>query len=158
MLGTFICINLIILIKSQPHLHTFSFSLSCPWFSVSCITRTTAIATTTGTFTRINMISSPCNSPWKLKKKKLKRVTWNMFPWSLKVKFTQSCPTLRDPQGLYSPWNFPGQKTGVGSLFLLQGLVPTQGSNPDLPHCRQIFHQLSHKGRPHSSSSVIMSK
>ena len=36
----------------------------------------------------------------------------------------------------------------MGSLSLLQGLFPTQGLNPDLPHCRQIVHQLSHKGSP----------
>ena len=41
------------------------------------------------------------------------------------------------PLGLYSPWNSPGQNTGVGSLFLLQGIFPTQGSNPGLPHWRQ---------------------
>ena len=50
------------------------------------------------------------------------------------------------PQGLYSPWNFPGQNTRVGSLSLLQGILPTQGLNPDVPHCRQILYQLSHKG------------
>ena len=58
------------------------------------------------------------------------------------VKFTQSCLTLCDPHGLYSPWNSPGQKTGVGSLYLLQGIFPTQGSNPGLQHCRQILYQL----------------
>ena len=31
------------------------------------------------------------------------------------------------PHGLYSPWNSPGQNTGVGSLSLLQGIFPTQG-------------------------------
>ena len=48
----------------------------------------------------------------------------------------------------YSLWNSPGQNTGVGSLSLLQGIFPTQGSNPDLPHYRQILYQLSHKGSP----------
>ena len=38
--------------------------------------------------------------------------------------------------GLYSPWDSPGQNTGVGSLSLLQGIFPTQGSNPGLPPCR----------------------
>ena len=52
------------------------------------------------------------------------------------------------PNGLYSPWNSPGQNTAVGSLSLLQGISPTQGSNPDFPHCRQILYQLSHKGSP----------
>ena len=52
------------------------------------------------------------------------------------------------PHGLYSPWNSLGQNTGVGSLFLLQGIFPTQGSNPGLPHCRRILYQLSHKRSP----------
>ena len=50
------------------------------------------------------------------------------------------------PHGLYSPRNSPGQNTGVGSLSLLQGIFPTQGSNPGLLHCRQILYQLRHKG------------
>ena len=43
------------------------------------------------------------------------------------------------PHGLYSPWNSPGQNTGVSSCSLLQGTLPTQGLNPGLPHCRQIL-------------------
>ena len=50
--------------------------------------------------------------------------------------------------GLYSPWTSPGQNTGVGILALLQGIFPTQASNPGLLHCRQILYQLSHKGSP----------
>ena len=49
------------------------------------------------------------------------------------------------PRGLFSPWNSPGQNTGVGSLTLLQGIFPTQGLNP---HCRWILYQLSHRGSP----------
>ena len=52
------------------------------------------------------------------------------------------------PHGLYRVRNSPGQNTGVGSLSLLQGIFPTQGSNPGLPHCRQILYQLSHQGSP----------
>ena len=51
------------------------------------------------------------------------------------------------PCGLYSPWNFPGQNTGVESPSLLQGIFPTQGLNPSLLHYRWILYQLSHKGR-----------
>ena len=40
---------------------------------------------------------------------------------------------------LYSPWNSPGQNTGVGSPSLLQGIFPTQGSNPGLPHSGSFF-------------------
>ena len=35
------------------------------------------------------------------------------------------------PRTIYSPWNSLGQNTGVGNLSLLQGIIPTQGSNPD---------------------------
>ena len=50
------------------------------------------------------------------------------------------------PHGL-SPWNSPGQNTGVDSLSFLQGIFPTQRLNPGLPHCRRILYQLSHKGK-----------
>ena len=50
--------------------------------------------------------------------------------------------------GLYSPWNSPGQNTGVHRLSLLQGIFPTQGSNPGLLHCRRILYLLIHKGSP----------
>ena len=52
------------------------------------------------------------------------------------------------PHGLYSPWDSPGQNTGVGSLSLLQGIFPTQGLKPGLLHCRWILYQLSHQGSP----------
>ena len=52
------------------------------------------------------------------------------------------------PHGLFSPWDSPGQNPGVGSLSLLQGLFPTQGSNPGLLHCRRILYQLSHRRSP----------
>jgi len=51
-------------------------------------------------------------------------------------------------RGLCSPWNSPGQDTGVGSLSLLRGIFPTQGSNPGLLHCGRILYQLSHQGSP----------
>ena len=64
----------------------------------------------------------------------------------------KSCLVLSSslqPQGLFSPWNSPGQNTGMGSHSLLQGTFPTQGLNPGLPHYRQILYQLSHEGSPH---------
>ena len=44
------------------------------------------------------------------------------------------------------PWNFPSKNTGVSCHALLQGIFPTQGSNPVLPHCRQTLYHLSHQG------------
>ena len=52
------------------------------------------------------------------------------------------------PHGLYSPWNSPGQSTGVGSLSFLWGIFRAQGLNPGISHYRQILYQLSHKGSP----------
>ena len=66
----------------------------------------------------------------KVKWKSLSRVWLFATPW------------------LYSPRNSPGQNTGVASLCLLQGIFPTQGPNPGLPHCRRILYHLSHLGSP----------
>ena len=73
------------------------------------------------------------------------------YPLVVKVKVTQWCPVLCDPHGLYSPWNSPSWNTGVGNLSVLQGIFPTQGSNPGLPHCRWILHPLSHQGSPRNT-------
>ena len=67
------------------------------------------------------------------------------------VKWSESHSVVSNslrPHGLNSPWNFPGQNTRVGSLFLLQGIFPAQRSNPALLHCRWILYQLSYKGSP----------
>ena len=64
---------------------------------------------------------------------------------------SQSCSVVSDSlpsHALYSPWNSSGRNTGAGSLSLLQGIFPTQGLNPGLPHCRRILNQLSHRGSP----------
>ena len=79
------------------------------------------------------------------------------IPWSSGTvylasrRISEGCSVMFNslrPHGLYSPWNSPGQNTGVSSLSLLRGIFPTQGSNPGLPHCRQILYQLSHQGSP----------
>ena len=60
------------------------------------------------------------------------------------------------PHGLYSPWNSPGQNTGVGSLSLLQWIFPIQESNWGLLHCRQILYQLSYQGSPVTNLDSIL--
>ena len=40
---------------------------------------------------------------------------------------------LSNLTSLYSPWNSPGQNTGVGSLSLLQGNLPNPGMEPRSP-------------------------
>ena len=65
----------------------------------------------------------------------------------------QSCLTFCNPMDCSLPGSSvcgdsPGKNTGVGCRAFFQGVFPTQGSNPGLPHCRWILYQLSHKGSP----------
>jgi len=66
---------------------------------------------------------------------------------------TQLCPTLCEPVDCSQPGSSvhgdsPDKNTGVGCYALLQGIFPTQGLNPGLPHCRWILYHLSHQGSP----------
>ena len=58
-------------------------------------------------------------------------------------------PTDCSPPGSSAHGDYPGQNTGVGCHALLQGIFPTQGLNPGLPHCSRILHCLSLQGSPH---------
>ena len=65
----------------------------------------------------------------------------------------QLCPALCNPMYCSLPGSpvhgdSPGKNTGVGCHALLQGIFPTQGLNPGLPHCRWILYCLSHQGSP----------
>ena len=66
---------------------------------------------------------------------------------------TQSCPTLCHP----TDWSRPGssfhgdspdKNTRMGCHALLQGIFPTQGSNPVLPHCWHFLYHLNYRGSP----------
>ena len=70
--------------------------------------------------------------------KKAESVSRSVMPDSLR-------PHGLQPSRLFCPWDFPGKDIGVGCHFLLQGIFPTQGSNPGLQHCRQILYQLNYK-------------
>ena len=64
---------------------------------------------------------------------------------------TQSCLTLCDPRDcslaarLLCPWDSPGKNTGGGCHFLLQGIFPTQESNPHLLPWQEDFFPLCHE-------------
>ena len=72
---------------------------------------------------------------------------------------TQLCLTLCDPMDC-SPLgssvyeDSPGKNTGMGCHSLFQGIFPTQGLSPGLPHWRQILYSLSHQGSPLSGYSM----
>ena len=80
----------------------------------------------------------------------LRLLHWQAATWS-EMKVAQSCPTLCDPMD----YTVYGQNTGVGSHFLLQGILPTQGSNPYLLHCRQIFTSWATRRETHLGSSWL---
>ena len=70
-----------------------------------------------------------------------------------------SRPHGLQPTRLLYPWDSPGKNTGVGCHFLLQGIVPTQGSNPHLLHCYMDLFSLKTppwllSSRRHSDTSV----
>ena len=79
-------------------------------------------------------------------------------PWWLHL--TLCCVLSHSVQLFATPWivDHPASLSmgilqariciGVGCHALLQGIFPTQGSNPGLPHCGQILYHLSHQGSP----------
>ena len=74
--------------------------------------------------------------------------------WSPSVMSDSLWP--HEPTRLLHPWDFPGKSTWMGCHFLLQGIFLTQGSNPDLPHCRQTLYHLSYQGSPaHKGKALI---
>ena len=79
------------------------------------------------------------SSPMKVKVKLLSHVRLFATPWTVAHQAPLSM-------------GFSRQHTGVGYHFLLQGIFPTQGSNPGLPHCRQRLYPLSHQGGPRYGS------
>ena len=86
----------------------------------------------------------PCPPPGELPDLCL---TWNLCLMSPALAggfFTTSATW--EAHGLLSTAFFSGKNTGAGSLSLLQGIFPTQGSNPGLLYCRQILYQLSYQG------------
>ena len=64
------------------------------------------------------------------------------------MKVAQLCLTLCDPMDCTVPEILQARILEWVAFPLLQGIFPTQGSNPSLLHCRRILYQLSHKGSP----------
>ena len=71
---------------------------------------------------------------------------WVAAPFSWGLLPTQGLTQVSHTAGGFFMSEPPGKpkKTGLGSLFLLQNILPTQGSNQGLLHCRQIVCQLSY--------------
>ena len=89
---------------------------------------------------------------------------WTVESWTVEKvesEVTQSCLILCNPIDCSLPGSSvledsPGENTGVDCHFLLQGIFPTQGSNPGLPHCRQMLYRLSHQGIMMSTLIIML--
>ena len=58
-----------------------------------------------------------------------------------------------------TPWNYPGQNTGVGSLSLLQGIIPTQGSNRGLsPTLQSDSLPAEPQGKPRKKEVIYIAE
>ena len=124
---------------------------------------------------KINIMASSPITPWQIAGETTETVTDFIFlgskipldgDWSHEIKRclllgrnwkwkSLSCVKLFATHGLYSPWDSPGQNTGVGDLSLLQGIFPTRDwtqvsctGRQAGRFCRQILYQLSHEGSP----------
>ena len=84
----------------------------------------------------------------------LLRCNWCITFFKCKVcAISQSCPNVCNAMDCNPPGSsvhgiLQGKNTGVACHALLQGIFPTQGSNPDFPHCRWFLYHLSHQGSP----------
>ena len=74
----------------------------------------------------------PLPSPFNMlcEKNKTHNTTQSMYVLRCPVTSDSSQPQGLQPARLLGPWDFPGKNTGMGWHFLLQGIFPTQGSNP----------------------------
>ena len=71
----------------------------------------------------------------------------------------QLCPTLCNPTDCSLPGSSvhgdsSGKNTGVSCHALLQGIFPTQGLNPGLPHCKEIIYPSVHGESPGKNTGV----
>ena len=76
-------------------------------------------------------------------------------------RLSERCLAVPDslrPHGLYSPWNSPGQNTGVGSLSLLQQIFPNPGTEPRSPSFQVVSLPAEPQGEPSLPSELKWSE
>ena len=95
-----------------------------------------------------------CSTSITNREKQIRTTIKYPFPLvRMKVKVTQSCPTLCDPldytfRGILQARILEWVAIPFSRGSLLQGIFPTQWSYPGLLHCRQILYQLIHNRNP----------
>ena len=97
------------------------------------------------------LVVSNVVTPWTLQTTAFSRPEhWCGFPFPGDLLNPGMEPRSPALQADSLPAELPGKpkNTGVGALFLFQGIFPTQELNWGLLPCRQILYQLSHQGSP----------
>ena len=74
---------------------------------------------------------------------------------------TESCPTLSDPMDCSLPGSsvhgiFQARVMQWVAISFSRGILPTQGTNPGLPHCRQRLYHLIHQGEGKKRPTAIL--
>ena len=87
-----------------------------------------------------------CNLRKRTKYSSYQDALGNLCVCACSVMSESSRPHRLQPTRFLCPQDSPGKNTGVGCHFLLQGIFPTQESNPGLLYCRQMIYSLSHQG------------
>ena len=90
-------------------------------------------------------------------------LTFHLLPISHKESESVGCSVVSNslqphglnPTRLLCPWNSPGKNTGVGCHSLLQGIFPTQGSNPGLLHRSCILYSQRWRSSIQSAKNKI---
>ena len=83
-----------------------------------------------------------------------------LYHWATRESERESHSVVSDslqPHGLCSPWNSPGQNTGVGSLFLLQGILPSPGIQPRSPSLQADSLPSEPQGKPKNTGVSSLS-
>ena len=117
--------------REREHTHAHPWHRLSPWIQ-SCLKPFSQNFSITKFYAELSYVCAGCEC------------TTNLFTCFIsysEVKESESHSVVSDSlrsHGLYSPWNSPGQHTGVGSHSLLLGIFPTQGLNPGLLHCTWI--------------------
>ena len=99
-----------------------------------------------GSLSLLKGIFSTQGSNWDLLH--CRQILYHLSYQGSSVKVTQSCLTLCNPMDCTVHGILQARILEWAAFPFLQGIFPTQGSNPRIPHCRQILYQLSHKASP----------
>ena len=125
-------------------------------------------------------ISFSSGLKWKVKVKSLSHIWLSATPWTAAYQTPPSMGFSRQEYWsgvplpslvyiyIYDPmdcspgyrdrplcsWDFPGENTGVGCHFLLQGIFSTQGPNPHFLHCMWILHYWATREELHNTYMI----